>query len=68
MIETLKFHWDLETIDQKTEEMETPFLATPRLPNSILFIIGGWSGGAPTDSIESYDTKADRWVQVYKFY
>ena len=68
VIETLKFLWDLEVIDQKTEAMETPFLATPRIPNSILFAIGGWSVGSPTGLIEAYDTKADRWIQVSKYF
>ena len=35
------------------------------LPNSqVIFAVGGWSGGSPTNVIESYDTRADRWVLV----
>ncbi|XP_035211034.1 kelch-like protein 10 [Stegodyphus dumicola] len=64
VIETIRFIWDLEMIEQKTQEVETPFLAIPRIPHSILFTIGGWSGGSPTNLVETYDTKADRWIRV----
>ncbi|KAG7188297.1 hypothetical protein KM043_007959 [Ampulex compressa] len=33
----------------------------PRIPYEILFAIGGWSAGSPTNFIETYDTRADRW-------
>ncbi|XP_063794908.1 kelch-like protein 10 [Pseudophryne corroboree] len=39
-------------------------LTRPRLPNAILLAIGGWSSGFPTNAIESYDARADRWVNV----
>ncbi|XP_076741497.1 kelch-like protein 10 [Maylandia zebra] len=39
-------------------------LARPRLPHSILLAIGGWSGGEPTNGIEAYDCRANRWVNV----
>ena len=39
-------------------------LARPRVPHEILFVVGGWSGGSPTNVIETYDTRADRWVMV----
>ncbi|KAL1006446.1 hypothetical protein UPYG_G00072520 [Umbra pygmaea] len=39
-------------------------LTRPRLPYGILFAIGGWSGGSPTNIIEAYDTRADCWVKV----
>ncbi|XP_069555762.1 kelch-like protein 10 [Brachyistius frenatus] len=39
-------------------------LARPRLPNAILFAIGGWSGGDPTNGIEAYDVQANRWINV----
>ncbi|GAA6220044.1 kelch-like protein 10 [Lates japonicus] len=39
-------------------------LVRPRLPPAILFAIGGWSGGSPTNGIEAYDVRADRWVNV----
>ena len=30
----------------------------------VIFAVGGWSGGSPTNVIESYDTRADRWILV----
>ncbi|XP_072226174.1 kelch-like protein 10 [Leuresthes tenuis] len=36
----------------------------PRLPSTILLAIGGWSGGDPTNGIEAYDIRADRWTNV----
>lgn len=42
-----------------------PTLARPRYPAEVLFAIGGWSGGSPTSIIETYDTKSDRWTQIF---
>lgn len=28
----------------------------------VMFVMGGWSGGAPTNMVETYDTRADRWI------
>ncbi|XP_073989181.1 kelch-like protein 10 isoform X2 [Rhodnius prolixus] len=64
IIETLRFLYDLEMITQKTGEVATPEIARPRVPHEVLFAIGGWSGGSPTNFIETYDTRADRWVKV----
>lgn len=64
VIETLRFIYDLEMITQRDGEVTTPELARPRVPHEILFAIGGWSGGSPTNFIETYDTRADRWVRV----
>lgn len=36
----------------------------PRLPNEILFAVGGWSGGSPTNVIETYDCRAESWVDI----
>lgn len=67
IIETLKFLYDLEMITQKDGEVPTPEIARPRVPHEILFAIGGWSGGSPTNYIETYDTRADRWIPVVHF-
>ncbi|XP_056630797.1 kelch-like protein 10 [Diorhabda sublineata] len=64
IIETLKFLYDLEMITHRDGEVITPEIARPRVPHEILFAIGGWSGGSPTNFIETYDTRADRWVKV----
>ncbi|XP_018410015.1 PREDICTED: kelch-like protein 10 [Nanorana parkeri] len=39
-------------------------LTRPRLPCEVLLAIGGWSGGSPTNAIESYDCRAGCWVNV----
>ncbi|XP_056375570.1 kelch-like protein 10 isoform X2 [Hyla sarda] len=39
-------------------------MSTPRIPYSVLLATGGWSGGGPTNAIESYDARADRWFNV----
>ncbi|KAK5645391.1 hypothetical protein RI129_006691 [Pyrocoelia pectoralis] len=53
IIETLRFF-----------EVSTPEIARPRVPHEVLFAIGGWSGGSPTAYMETYDTRADRWVKI----
>ncbi|XP_075684813.1 kelch-like protein 10 [Rhinoderma darwinii] len=42
----------------------TNSMSRPRLPYAILLAVGGWSGGGPTNAIESYDARADRWINV----
>lgn len=64
IIETLRFLYDLEMITHRDGEVPTPEIARPRVPHEILFAIGGWSGGSPTNYVETYDTRADRWVKV----
>ncbi|XP_022304667.2 kelch-like protein 10 [Crassostrea virginica] len=61
IIETLKFLYDLDMDEDKELDMNNP-LARPRVPHEILFVIGGWSGGSPTNIVETYDTRADRWI------
>ena len=36
-------------------------MSCPRVPNEIMFVVGGWSGGSPINTIEVYDPRADRW-------
>lgn len=64
ILETMRFLCDLETMSTASNEFLTPALAIPRLPHEVIFAIGGWSEGAPQTVIESYDTRADRWVRV----
>lgn len=61
VIETLKFLYDLDMDEEKEVDLNNP-LAKPRVPHEILFVIGGWSGGSPTNIVETYDTRADRWI------
>ncbi|NXX13259.1 KLH10 protein, partial [Podargus strigoides] len=39
-------------------------LSRPRLPYALLFAIGGWSGRGPTNTVETYDSRADQWLNV----
>ena len=69
MMQAVRFFSSVESIEQIQEPLITPQLAIPRIPHEILFAIGGWSSGAPdgrgpTNAIESYDIRADRWVLV----
>ncbi|XP_023217171.1 uncharacterized protein LOC111619637 [Centruroides sculpturatus] len=64
IMETLEFLNDLDTISQRSEEILTPDLVRPRIPHEIIFAVGGWSSGSPTDYIETYDSRADRWVKM----
>lgn len=60
VIETLKFLYDLDMND-KALDLENP-LARPRIPHEVLFVVGGWSGGSPTNVMETYDPRADKWI------
>nr|CAH7720231.1 unnamed protein product [Callosobruchus chinensis] len=33
-----------------------------RIPHGVLFAVGGWSAGSPTNFLETYDCRADRWL------
>lgn len=35
-------------------------LARPRTPFEVLFAVGGWSAGSPTNFVETYDTRYDK--------
>jgi len=50
-------HWDEHRHNDPSNRM-----SRPRVPYELLFVVGGWSGGAPTNLVEVYDTKADSWV------
>lgn len=52
----------LEDNDMAGLETVSDVLTRPRIPYDILFAIGGWSAGSPTNFIETYDTRADRWL------
>ncbi|XP_064454947.1 kelch-like protein 10 [Ornithodoros turicata] len=63
VIDTLRFLYDLDVVVHN-DEVPTPVFARPRIPHEMMFVIGGWMSGGPTAFIESYDTKADRWIRV----
>ncbi|NXJ85869.1 KLH10 protein, partial [Trogon melanurus] len=63
VIEALLEMSHINTHGPPSLESSSP-LSRPRLPFAVLFAIGGWSGGSPTNAIETYDARADRWVTV----
>nr|XP_023020780.1 kelch-like protein 10 isoform X1 [Leptinotarsa decemlineata] len=38
------------------------YLFRPRIPFGVLFAVGGWSAGSPTNFLETYDSRADKWL------
>ena len=34
----------------------------PRIPHELLIVIGGWSGGSVTNSVELFDCRANVWL------
>ncbi|KAM3876847.1 kelch-like protein 10 [Diretmus argenteus] len=39
-------------------------LSRPRLPRAILLATGGWNGNSPTNTMEVYDPRANRWGKL----
>lgn len=66
VVEALRLLCDLDWDDQRNTDPSNR-MSRPRVPHELLFVIGGWSGGTPTNLVEVYDTKADSWV-VSKHY
>ncbi|XP_069963163.1 kelch-like protein 10 isoform X1 [Bactrocera oleae] len=66
IVETFKFISNLYVPFRMpfSKKLTTPPLAMPRLPHEVIFAIGGWSGGTSKGCIETYDTRADRWVNI----
>ncbi|XP_070854399.1 kelch-like protein 10 isoform X2 [Drosophila suzukii] len=64
IVDTFKFMYDLDFLNPQADELTTPPLAMPRLPHEVIFAIGGWSGGTSKGCMETYDTRADRWVNI----
>ncbi|XP_051578467.1 kelch-like protein 10 [Myxocyprinus asiaticus] len=63
IISAMKAMFDLNVEEPSDSDLRNP-LTRPRLPCAILLAIGGWSGGSPTNGIEAYDVRAERWVNV----
>ncbi|CAI9722647.1 10 [Octopus vulgaris] len=57
------FHIPVTFSPMEAVDISHVSLPTARIPNQILFVIGGWSGGSPTGIIETYDIRADRWIE-----
>uniref|UniRef100_A0A3B3T072 Kelch like family member 10 n=1 Tax=Paramormyrops kingsleyae TaxID=1676925 RepID=A0A3B3T072_9TELE len=60
--DTLKVMCDLDINGPPQSDFEHP-LVRPRLPADILPAIGGWND-RPSNVIEAYDSRADRWVNM----
>lgn len=41
----------------------SPFAIRPRVPNQVMFAIGGWLEGVPTTLIETYDVRTNKWFE-----
>ncbi|XP_040289966.1 kelch-like protein 10 [Bufo bufo] len=63
IINGLKAIYDLNINGPSNVDLINP-MNRPRLPYAVLFAIGGWSGGSPTNAIECYDSRADQWVNI----
>jgi hypothetical protein len=61
---TPTFLRDPQMITKEDEEIPTPEIARPQITHEILFAIGGCSEGNDTNFAETYDIRADRWVEV----
>ncbi|KDQ86070.1 kelch-like protein 10 [Zootermopsis nevadensis] len=49
---------------KKDRKFVTRRIVRPLIPQDILFAIGGYHEGRPSDVIEAYDARADRWSVV----
>ncbi|KAH8009371.1 hypothetical protein HPB51_015694 [Rhipicephalus microplus] len=63
VVETLRFLYDLDVMVHN-QQVPTPLFVRPRIPREVVFIVGGWNAGGPTAVVETYDTKADRWIDA----
>jgi kelch-like protein 10 len=54
----------LEMITKKEGDISDRELARPRIPHEILFTVGGWKKYSAMNYIQTYDTRANRWVKV----
>ncbi|OWF51388.1 kelch-like protein 10 [Mizuhopecten yessoensis] len=61
IIDTLKFLYDLDMVEERDLDMANP-LARPRIPHDVMFAVGGWTNRSPICTVETYDTRADRWI------
>jgi len=68
--DAMKALYDLSSNSQTRlvgSNVTSPYIR-PRLPHEILFAVGGWSGGSPTNCIETYDCRAETWVNLSQWY
>ncbi|XP_037037306.1 kelch-like protein 10 isoform X2 [Bradysia coprophila] len=63
ILEVLGFLEDLNDLGDQSVKIVTPRMAVPRIPHDVIFLTGGWQS-RPVAIVETYDTRADRWVNV----
>ncbi|XP_035260120.1 kelch-like protein 10 [Anguilla anguilla] len=63
IIKALKAMYDLDMNGSSSPLLCNP-LARQRLPYTILLCIGGCSTNGPSNAVEAFDARADRWVDV----
>ncbi|XP_077307111.1 kelch-like protein 10 [Lithobates pipiens] len=63
VIGVLKTKYNLNANGSSWSDFMNP-LTRPRLPSAILLAIGGWSSSDPTNAMEAYDCRVDRWVDI----
>lgn len=57
---------EIDEIDWVNDRDIDVSLLVPRLPYEVLFAIGGWFDGSASTLFETYDIRADRWIE-FKF-
>lgn len=57
------FMCDFDEIDWVNDRDLDVSLLVPRLPHEVLFAIGGWYNGSASSLFETYDIRADRWIE-----
>jgi hypothetical protein len=62
--EALAYFDEVQIVTEEDGEFPTPEFACPRIPHDILFAIGGYRAGNFMDCVETYDVRADRWIEV----
>ena len=67
LIEALKVLYSPESIPDSIDPL-SHIQKQPRLPHEVLLAVGGWSGNrrtcSPTNLIEAYDARTDKWVDI----
>ncbi|XP_040214883.1 kelch-like protein 10 [Rana temporaria] len=59
----LRTKYDLNANGSSGSDFMNP-LTRPRLPSAILLAVGGYSSSNPTNAMETYDCRVDRWVDI----
>jgi kelch-like protein 10 len=64
VLDTIMLQYDSAMIMHNVMERSLQDFARARIPHEVIFAIGGWNGGEPTNNIETYDTRLDRWLKI----